>query len=233
MRCSEDLLDAMVESEDLSGEVLATVGGEDSNAEAAAAISGLVWLLGSPSIADAAKASAAGAFAALAADSRENKDRIANTPGAIEVLIRCSLQGGDKTKASAALALANLAEDHAENKLLLATTPSILPALHALLLIGSEKARWHAARLVGSLATLPQLREPIAAEGSILDELVRLCRQGAEDSATSAACALANLTDNTDANLERVATAHKCIPTLVNVAGNPPLPPRHTPRSSL
>ena len=212
---------ATEEEDGLAGEVLGMSYGEmtETYSKANVAMHGLVWLMSSPSINDGAKASAAAAVAALAADGSENKDRIAGTDGAVEALIRLSVEGGDKSRASATMAMANLAEDHVENKLLLASAPPFLPAITAVMRTGSEKARWHAARVLASIAMLPELRDAIGAEKGALDELVRLCRSGAEDAACSATCALANLTDAHDKNWQRMAHVQKGFAALVGVAG--------------
>ena len=99
---------ATEEEDGLAGEVLGMSYGEmtETYSKANVAMHGLVWLMSSPSINDGAKASAAAAVAALAADGSENKDRIAGTDGAVEALIRLSVEGGDKSRASATMAMA-------------------------------------------------------------------------------------------------------------------------------
>lgn len=173
----------------------------------------------SQSVSDDAKSSAAGAVAALAADCRENKDRIARTDGALSALVWCAWRGGEKTRAHAALAMANLVEDHITNKALIAQMDGFLPALALLLRTGTDKARWHAARLAASLAMLPHLRESIGGTEDCIQELVRLARHGDDEAAGSAACALANMSDSHPRNWERVASAQRGFITLVELAG--------------
>lgn len=178
-----------------------------------------VWLMTSGAVGDDAKASACGAMAALAADRRSNKDRIAGTDGALAALTRCAARGGDKTRSNAALALGNLVDDHIANKSLVSQLPGFFPALASLLRTGTDKARWHAARLGASLAMLPHLKESIGGTEDIVVELVRLARQGDEEASSSAACALANISDSHPRNWDRVAAAPRSITTLVDLAG--------------